>query len=82
MIYLQNLLLKISEHRVEHWSEDSNQSGGGGGNVQVNRAIQMLAQKYCNDCKNTFEELSRVIQVKQEFTRDFCSLNRIDLLKW
>lgn len=28
----------------------------------VNRAIQLLAQRYSGDCKNTFEELSKIIQ--------------------
>lgn len=29
---------------------------------QVNKTIQMLAQQYCNECKTSFEELSKIIQ--------------------
>lgn len=61
----QNLLMKISEHRIEHWNEEGNPSNCSN-SAQVSRSIQMLAQKYCNDCKTTFEELSRVIQVMRE----------------
>lgn len=32
-------------------------------NTMVNRAIQLLAQRYCTDCKTSFEDLSRIIQV-------------------
>ncbi|XP_042144242.1 E3 ubiquitin-protein ligase UBR4-like isoform X1 [Ixodes scapularis] len=28
----------------------------------VNRAIQQLAQKYCTDCKTSFDELSKIVQ--------------------
>lgn len=30
--------------------------------LQVNKTIQMLAQQYCNECKTSFEELSKIIQ--------------------
>lgn len=30
---------------------------------QVNRSIQLLAQKYGSECRNTFEDLSRIVQV-------------------
>lgn len=63
------LLLKIVEHRLDRASEDcSSQQSGTAAVVtssnQVNRAIQLLAQRYCGDCKSSFEELSRIIQVK------------------
>lgn len=63
------LLLKIVEHRLDRASEEcSTQQSGTGAAVtsstQVNRAIQLLAQRYCGDCKSSFEELSRIIQVK------------------
>ena len=42
-------------------------AGGGGtssgGATNVNKAIQQLAQRYCGDCKNSFDELSKIIQV-------------------
>lgn len=30
--------------------------------AHVNRAIQQIAQKYCNECKASFDELSKIIQ--------------------
>ena len=42
------------------------EGGSGGGGVpasSVNKAIQMLAQKYCVECKTSFDELSKIIQV-------------------
>lgn len=33
---------------------------------QVNRSIQLLAQKYGSECRNTFEDLSRIVQVNIE----------------
>lgn len=36
-------------------------------NTMVNRAIQLLAQRYCTDCKTSFEDLSRIIQVGMKF---------------
>lgn len=29
---------------------------------KVNKTIQLLAQQYCNECKTSFEELSKIIQ--------------------
>ena len=34
------------------------------GTSAVNKAIHHLAQRYCVDCRNAFEELSKIIQVK------------------
>lgn len=34
---------------------------------QVNRSIQLLAQKYGSECRNTFEDLSRIVQVNIKF---------------
>ena len=50
------------------------QAGSGGGasaaaaagipNSIVNKSIQQLAVKYCTECKSSFDELSKIIQVK------------------
>ncbi|XP_032676900.1 protein purity of essence isoform X4 [Odontomachus brunneus] len=56
---LEMLLIKISEHRLDRGLEDGIQISG---STQVNRAIQLLAQRYCGECKTSFEELSKVIQ--------------------
>jgi E3 ubiquitin-protein ligase UBR4 len=36
--------------------------GGGGAGGGVNKAIQQLAQRYCNECHHVFDELSKIIQ--------------------
>jgi E3 ubiquitin-protein ligase UBR4 len=36
---------------------------------QVNRVIQLLAQKYCVESKTSFDELSKVIQKVQACRR-------------
>lgn len=56
---LEMLLVKISEHRLDRGLEDGIQVSG---STQVNRAIQLLAQRYCGECKTSFEELSKIIQ--------------------
>ena len=45
------------------------------GTSAVNKAIHHLAQRYCVDCRNAFEELSKIIQVNTALT----SVNK---LKW
>ncbi|MPC95716.1 E3 ubiquitin-protein ligase UBR4 [Portunus trituberculatus] len=55
---LELLVVRISEQGATR-SGDEGTSGG----TQVNRTIQQLAQKYCGDCKNSFDDLSKVIQV-------------------
>lgn len=70
-------MLKIIEQRTDRKPEDgsggtatSNQTGAGGtssvaaagAQTKVNKTIQMLAQQYCNECKTSFEELSKIIQ--------------------
>ena len=52
---------------METLSEQSGGVSSGGGVSSVNKAIQQLAQKYCGDCKNSFDELSKIIQVGEEW---------------
>ncbi|CAG9856656.1 unnamed protein product [Phyllotreta striolata] len=69
---LESLVLKITEHRSDRKSDDSSSSNStsntaasaatGGSQLKVNKTIQMLAQQYCNECKTSFEELSKIIQ--------------------
>lgn len=45
--------------------EDSGTAGGiSSTSASVNRYILQLAQEYCGDCKNSFDELSKIIQVE------------------
>ena len=59
---LESWITKISESGgtvgFEESSNPQNSSSGG----QVNHYIQQLALRYCGDCKNSFEELSKIIQ--------------------
>ncbi|KAJ7306602.1 hypothetical protein JRQ81_009992 [Phrynocephalus forsythii] len=63
---LENLLCKVNEAAPEKPQDDAGSGGGGGGinsaSASVNRYILQLAQEYCGDCKNSFDELSKIIQ--------------------
>lgn len=51
---------------------------------QVNRSIQLLAQKYGSECRNTFEDLSRIVQVNILYFMKYSFLKslKIILLKY
>ena len=70
---LETLLLRVSDGGLDGDSMPKAAAGigpvGPGGqqpppvsNSYVNSHIQMLAQKYCGDCRASFEELSKIIQ--------------------
>ena len=58
---IESLLIRISESTADAVSEESN-AGGNGNGGGVNQLLVELAQRYCGDCKNAFEELSKIIQ--------------------
>lgn len=70
---LEMLLVKISEHRLDRGLEDGIQVSG---STQVNRAIQLLAQRYCSECKTSFEELSKIIQRVLACRRELVAYDR------
>ncbi|XP_014478762.1 PREDICTED: protein purity of essence isoform X5 [Dinoponera quadriceps] len=70
---LEMLLIKISEHRLDRGLEDGIQISG---STQVNRAIQLLAQRYCGECKTSFEELSKIIQRVLACRRELVAYDR------
>lgn len=49
-----------------HCSQDDTGAGAGLGasSANVNRYIQQLAQEYSGDCKTSFDDLSKIIQVR------------------
>ncbi len=51
----------------------SGAAAGGG----VNKAIQQLAQRYCNECHHVFDELSKIIQVCDDCARTYISIDRL-----
>lgn len=67
---LELLLLRIQEHGMMDKYDDSvlllapNQANASGAStaIHVNRAIQQVALRYCQDCKSSFDELSKIIQ--------------------
>ncbi|XP_075046927.1 E3 ubiquitin-protein ligase UBR4 isoform X4 [Mixophyes fleayi] len=60
---LENLLYKVNEAAPEKPQDDSANAGGiSSTSASVNRYILQLAQEYCGDCKNSFDELSKIIQ--------------------
>lgn len=70
---LEMLLVKISEHRLDRGLENGLQVSG---STQVNRAIQLLAQRYCGECKTSFEELSKIIQRVLACRRELVAYDR------
>ncbi|GIY36069.1 e3 ubiquitin-protein ligase UBR4 [Caerostris darwini] len=62
---LEILLLRIYEHGLLEKSVDESTGSSTTASVSttnVNRAIQQLAQRYCTDCKASFDELSKIVQ--------------------
>lgn len=45
-------------------------------NNHVNQWIQQLAQKYCGDCRNSFEELSKIIQKVMATRRELVAFDK------
>ena len=74
---LEGLLIRISDHSADRSDESSGSApaavsaaaaavagaSGAAATAVINRGIQQLAQKYCGDCRASFEELGKIIQV-------------------
>lgn len=58
---LELLIQKVAEHRCSDRVVDDN-LGTVHSTSQVNKIIQLLAQKYCVESRASFEELSKVVQ--------------------
>ncbi|CAL1532573.1 unnamed protein product [Lymnaea stagnalis] len=62
---LESLLIQVAEHGSDRPPAGGKELNGASGTVpvsSVNKAIQLLAQKYCGECKAAFDELSKIIQ--------------------
>ena len=55
--------------------------GGGNNRSGVNKMIQVLAQRYCGDCKSSFEELSKIMQKVLACRREIVEYDRLQLEK-
>lgn len=65
---LELLVQKVAEHKLDRGMDES-LIGSVVGSSQVNKIIQLLAQKYCIESKAQFEELSKIIQKVQACRR-------------
>lgn len=72
---MELLVQKVADQRLDRLTDESII-----GNVvttsQVNKVIQLLAQKYCVESKNSFEELSKHIQKVQACRRELVAYDR------
>merc|ERR1712223_2384208 len=76
---LESLLLKISESGISEVAEmasTASSASASSGNIHVNQWIQQLAQKYCGDCRNSFEELSKIIQKVMATRRELVAFDK------
>uniref|UniRef100_A0A1S4GBR0 UBR-type domain-containing protein n=1 Tax=Anopheles gambiae TaxID=7165 RepID=A0A1S4GBR0_ANOGA len=77
---LELLVQKVSEHKLDRTLDETlvgaSVIGGAGGTSQVNKVIQLLAQKYCVESKTTFEELSKIIQKVQACRKELVAYDR------
>ena len=76
---LESLLLKISESGISDNPDQNsgNSSSSSSSNTNhVNQWIQQLAQKYCGDCKSSFEELSKIIQKVMATRRELVAFDK------
>lgn len=70
-LFLQFYLTVFS--LVFYFFQDDTGAGAGLGasSANVNRYIQQLAQEYSGDCKTSFDELSKIIQVRKKMQLTF-----------
>lgn len=65
----------MAEHKFDR-VVDENMIGNIVSSSQVNKVIQLLAQKYCVESKTSFEELSKIIQKVQACRRELVAYDR------
>lgn len=73
---LELLVQKISEQKLDRSGGDESSVIGATVTSQVNKVIQLLAQKYCVESKTAFEELSKIIQKVQACRRELVAYDR------
>lgn len=75
---LEFMVQKVSEH--DRTGDDSSVSSSAPVSTsQVNKVIQLLAQKYCVESKSSFEELSKIIQKVQACRRELVAYDRSEM---
>uniref|UniRef100_A0A6B2EA35 Putative e3 ubiquitin-protein ligase ubr4 n=1 Tax=Phlebotomus kandelakii TaxID=1109342 RepID=A0A6B2EA35_9DIPT len=73
--FLELLVQKIAEHKLDR-SFDESVVVSLVSSSQVNKVIQLLAQKYCGESKASFEDLSKIIQKVQACRRELVAYDR------
>ncbi|XP_055857167.1 protein purity of essence [Episyrphus balteatus] len=71
---LELLIQKVTEHRSDRQIDDT--LGTVHSTSQVNKIIQLLAQKYCVESRTSFEELSKVVQKVKACRRELVAYDR------
>ena len=72
-------MIKISESGISEVAETASVASSApasSSNIHVNQWIQQLAQKYCGDCRNSFEELSKIIQKVMATRRELVAFDK------
>lgn len=72
---LELLVQKVIEHKFDRLVDET-MIGNIVSSSQVNKVIQLLAQKYCIESKTSFEELSKIIQKVQACRRELVAYDR------
>lgn len=72
---LELLLQKYAEHGSSDRLMDEN-LGAIHGTSQVNKVIQLLAQKYCVESRTSFEDLSKIVQKVKACRRELVAYDR------
>lgn len=73
---LELLVQKMTDQKLDRSGPEEAMIGGNSVASQVNKVIQLLAQKYCVESKNSFEDLSKVIQKVQACRRELVAYDR------
>uniref|UniRef100_A0A7G3AGM3 Putative e3 ubiquitin-protein ligase ubr4 n=1 Tax=Lutzomyia longipalpis TaxID=7200 RepID=A0A7G3AGM3_LUTLO len=73
--FLELLVQKIAEHKLDRTFDESVVVSLVSSS-QVNKVIQLLAQKYCGESKGSFEDLSKIIQKVQACRRELVAYDR------
>ncbi|GAB0092871.1 Protein purity of essence [Sergentomyia squamirostris] len=73
--FLELLVQKIAEHKLDR-NFDESVVVSLVSSSQVNKVIQLLAQKYCGESKASFEDLGKIIQKVQACRRELVAYDR------
>lgn len=67
---------KVSEHRSDFNVDDTMGGFVVNSTSQVNKVVQLIAQKYCVESKNFFEDLSKILQKVEASRKELISYDK------